>query len=81
MQKDAEPTVIEQFEPFELTDLIQKMKEGIAIEKIPKPDGSGGRQFNVRESIGLSHDSTWYNDILVSYVQCHGLFIRNLICY
>lgn len=52
---------------FKLEHIIAKVKNGHAVEKIVKPDGSGGRDFHVRDSIGLSHDATWYSDILVRF--------------
>ena len=52
---------------FKLGDLLTQGKKGLAVDIIPKRDGSGGRDFNVRNAIGLKEDANWYTDILVSF--------------
>ncbi|KAF8577801.1 hypothetical protein K439DRAFT_1531794 [Ramaria rubella] len=51
-------------EPFTLGELLEDTNSRIPREKIPKPEGSGGREFNVRQGIG--EDMEWYIDILCS---------------
>ena len=58
---------------FELGDLLAQGKKGLAVDIIPKRDGSGGRDFNVRNAIGLKEDANWYTDNLVS-LYCSLIF-------
>jgi hypothetical protein len=56
---------------FTLRDIEKRAKDGEDIDLIPKPRGSGGRDFNIRKQMGLDtgrdHDLIWYNDIRVMY--------------
>ena len=56
----------EPFEKFNLAALLEKSKQGLVVDKIIKPDGTGGRDFHIRDRMGLDEDNTWYSDIIVS---------------
>lgn len=59
----------EEVEEFDLKDLVMRNKNGEPIDKIPKPHGTGGRDYVIRDRIGLSQDSKWYNNVLVSVLH------------
>jgi hypothetical protein len=68
-------------EDFDLQDLVTCHKKGESIDKIPKPRGTGGRNYNIRDRMGLSDNATWYNDVLVwSRIQME-ISRRVLIAY
>ena len=54
---------------FTLTELINQAAFG-EVEKIPKPSGTGGRNFNIRVHMGLDtgepDDKQLYREIMVS---------------
>jgi hypothetical protein len=52
-------------EEINLADIVAQAKSGVPIDKVDKPEGTGGRHFNVRNAIGLADDANWYTDILV----------------
>jgi hypothetical protein len=56
---------------YTLSDLVNRSTLGEVIEKILKPEGTGGRDFNIRIHMGLdtgeADDKEWYRDILVSF--------------
>jgi hypothetical protein len=64
----------EVFEEFDLADIVEQARDGIEIAKIPKPDGMGSRDFNVRRRMGLEKNSEWYTDIIV----CIPLYTHQL---
>ena len=39
----------EPFEKFNLADLLEKSKQGLVVDKIIKPDGTGGRDFHIHD--------------------------------
>ncbi|KAF8579869.1 hypothetical protein K439DRAFT_1663044 [Ramaria rubella] len=53
-------------ELFTLSELLEDTNSGMPREKIPKPEGSGGREFNLRQRIGIGNDMKWYIDTLHS---------------
>jgi hypothetical protein len=50
-----------------LQDLVDMAKLGV-VDKIFKTRGTGGRHFNVRNSIGIAEDGIWYTNILVRHL-------------
>ncbi|KAF8484404.1 hypothetical protein JB92DRAFT_3028719 [Gautieria morchelliformis] len=48
---------------FTLPDLIKRSNNGEPINVIPKPDGTGGRNFNIRMHMGLASHKSLYTDI------------------
>ncbi|KAF8493833.1 hypothetical protein BU17DRAFT_103804 [Hysterangium stoloniferum] len=56
-------------EPIDLSHVLVQQKNGDIIERIFKPSGCGGRNFNVRKAIGLRDDGVWYQDILTIMKQ------------
>jgi hypothetical protein len=69
---------VEQHADFTLLEL--KNSTG-RVEKIPRPAGTGGRDYNIREMMGLgiktSANADWYRDISVSYNQAANINILN----
>ncbi|KAF8583626.1 hypothetical protein K439DRAFT_1617333 [Ramaria rubella] len=41
---------------FTLQELLDDTINGVPVEKIPKPEGTGGHEFNVCEAIGVTDD-------------------------
>lgn len=62
---------------FTLNDIVARSEHGEVIKPILKPKGTGGRDFNIREHIGLGANNQdnrdWYREILV----CHISFIND----
>ncbi|KAF8507908.1 hypothetical protein BU17DRAFT_71020 [Hysterangium stoloniferum] len=56
-------------EPIDLSHVLVQQKNGDIIERIFKPSGCGGRNFNVCKAIGLRDDGVWYQDILTIVKQ------------
>jgi hypothetical protein len=50
---------------FTLADLIRRRNNGEIIDVIPKPNGTGGRDFNIRMHMGFKEGDKQYNEILV----------------
>ncbi|KAF8479861.1 hypothetical protein JB92DRAFT_3043029, partial [Gautieria morchelliformis] len=55
---------------FTLPDLIKRSNNGEPINVIPKPDGTGGRDFNIRVHMGLASHKSLYTDICQTALDC-----------
>jgi hypothetical protein len=57
---------------FILSDIVNRGHMGEEIDKILRPKGTGGHDYNICEMMGLGsndhEDIDWYNGILVSYL-------------
>ena len=60
---------------FTLRSIVDRANNGEVIPPILKPMGTGGRDFNIRDHIGLgsnnNDDRYWYKEILVSLVYSY----------
>jgi hypothetical protein len=59
--------------------LLELKNSAGCVEKIPKQAGTGGRDYNIHEMMGLgtktSANTDWYKDISVSYHQAANKYI------
>jgi hypothetical protein len=58
----------EVFIDYNLSDIVARSKHGEVVPKIAKPKGTGGRDFNIRKHLGLTHnakDKKLYKFLLV----------------
>jgi NADPH-dependent glutamate synthase beta subunit-like oxidoreductase len=67
--RPEEEQATDEHEEIDLADIVERAQAGHHVDKILKPDGAGGWDFNVHYRIGLRNDSTWYTDILVSHLN------------
>ena len=56
---------------FSLPDLINRSNQGELFNVMPKPEGTGGHNFNIQTQMGLKNHKGWYRDIMVFLFHSH----------
>ena len=58
---------------FTLPDLINRSNQGELFNIIPKPEGTGGHNFNIQMQVGLKNHKGQYRDMMVFHIPLSSI--------